>query len=241
MPAPGSRPAQSRADRASSSPQEQAESASPSPDSRDSSSETESAPPQAGASSMQAAGGTPPPVQTGGDATPSLPPGAIAADLSPPDMSVSACYSVADSSSPERARCSRQRAEREQQATLREQRAASAIVLPTPTDRELRSAAPVGSGSSAVEQRAAAEPVETPDDLEDPLMEGIGLAMSQLPATADMLEMDMPAASVASHTSLATTIPSSEVASTSEVPSEVDGGDDRDARAFRASCASAPS
>ncbi len=192
MPPPGNRPAPSGADRASSSLQEQAVSVSPSPDTRDSGSETDSAPPQASASPLPAAGGAPPPAPTEGGAPPSQPPGALSEDFSPPEISESACYSVADSSSIERVRCSQKRAAREQQATpagrlageVREQRVASAMIPPTPTDRELRSAAPLGSGPSAVAPSAAADPVETPEDPEDPLLEGISQSR-RVSATGD--------------------------------------------------------
>ncbi len=76
----------------------------------------------------------------------------------------------------------------------------------------------------------------TPADPSDPLRDGVALFLEQLPQVDDLMQMalDLPAASVAS---LATTVPSSEIPRLSDL----EDGDDGDARAFARDFPSAPS
>ncbi len=105
---------------------------------------------------------------------------------------------------------------------------------PTPTDPVVHWTAPLYPEPAVL--APAAIPVETPADPSDPLRDGVALVLVQLPPVDDLMQIafDMPAASVAS---LATTVPSSELAYTADL----EGGDDREARAFAREVPSAPS
>ncbi len=104
---------------------------------------------------------------------------------------------------------------------------------PTPTDPVVHWTAPLYPAPPVL--APAAIPVETMADPSDPLRDGVGLAVEQLPPVDDLMQIafDMPAASVAS---LATTVPSSEL----PCLADLEGGDDREARAFAREVPSVP-
>ncbi len=113
--------------------------------------------------------------------------------------------------------------------------AAANRMLPTPTDPELRSAAPLGPATSAAAATPAA--ARTPADL-DAMVTDVARARAQLPRQADIMDIEVPAPSVATVCSLATTVEASEVASTVQI--DDDDIDGPSAATFRHMVPSAP-